>query len=266
MKRVATVLALTALLITTANASASIILNSLAPVSENFDTLINTGSTPLSATIGTQVGLGNGWDGVKNSGTGASAMALIADTGTGNSGALYSYGNAAGNPERALGAVGSGSNAATFGVEIVNNTGVAITSIFISATAEFWRSSTSSSGTPNTLTFGWGLSGGSSNSANYLTDVGSSNVLPGLNVVGPTPVTTNGALDGNLPANQAAISGMILTTLNPGASLFIRWMDVNDQGNDAGLAIDNLNIEVTPEPSTLALLGLGAVALLRRRK
>lgn len=266
MKRVATCLALTALLLTTANAGASIILNSLAPVSENFNTLINTGSTPLSSVIGTQVGLGNGWDGAKIAGTGTTPMNFIADTGTGNSGALYSYGNAAGNPERALGAVASGSNTGAFGVEIVNNTGVAITSIFISATTEFWRSSTSSSGTPNSLIFGWGLSGGSATSANYLTDAGAANVLVGLDVVGPTPVAANGALDGNLPANQGAIAGMILTTLNPGASLFIRWSDFNDQGNDAGLAIDNLNIEVTPEPSTLALLGLGAVALLRRRK
>ncbi|MEK6644487.1 MAG: PEP-CTERM sorting domain-containing protein [Planctomycetota bacterium] len=265
MKRVSICLALTALLLTTANAGASIILNSLAPVSENFDGLIGTGTAALSATIGVQSPIGLGWEGAKNSGTGASAMQLIANNGAGTSGALYSYG-ATSDPERALGALGSGSNAATFGVEIVNNSGVAITSIFISATAEFWRSSTSASATPNTLTFGWGLSGGSATSLNYLMDLGAANALVGLDVVGPAPVVTNGLLDGNLPANQAAIAGMILTTLNPGSSLFIRWTDVNDQGNDAGLSIDNLNIEVTPEPSTLALLGLGAVALLRRRK
>lgn len=266
MKRVATCLALTALLLTTANASASIILNSLAPVSENFDTLINTGSSALSATIGTQVGLGNGWDGAKIAGTGTAPMNLNANDGSSNSGALYSYGNALLNPERALGAVASGSNAAAFGVEIVNNTGGLIDSITISATTEFWRSSTS---TQNKLVFGWGQSGGTATSTNYLTDAGAGNALAGLDVNGPAPIPapgTNGALDGNLAANQGSISGTIITNLPQGASLFIRWSDTNDIGNDAGLAVDNLTIEVTPEPSTLALLGLGAVALLRRRK
>lgn len=263
MKRVSICLALTALLLTTANAGASIILNSLAPVSENFNGLINTGSTPLSSVIGVQLPLGIGWDGAKIAGTGTTAMNLVANDGASNSGALYSYGIALLNPERALGAVASGSNTAAFGVEIVNNTGGLIDSITISATTEFWRSSTT---TQNVLTFGWGQTGGGAASADYLTHVGAATALAGLNVVGPAAVAVNGLLDGNLAVNQGSIAGTIVTNLPHGSSLFIRWSDLNDVGNDAGLAIDNLNIEVTPEPTTLALLGLGAVALLRRRK
>ncbi len=264
MKRVATCLALTALLLTTANAGASIILNSLAPVSENFDGLMNTGTLALAGTgtVGVQASVGLGWEGAKTAGTNTNPMQLIAGTGSGTSGALYSFG-ASGSGERALGSVGSGSYSPAFGVEIINNTGGVIDSVTISATTEFWRSSTT---TQNVHAFGWGVSGGTATSLNYLTDAGAGNVLAGLDVVGPAAVGSNGALDGNDPLNQGSILGTINLSLAHGSSLFIRWTDTNDIGNDAGLAIDNLNIEVTPEPSTLALLGLGAVALLRRRK
>jgi hypothetical protein len=53
-----------------------------------------------------------------------------------------------------------------------------------------------------------------------------------------------------------------------GASLFIRWTDFNDAGNDAGLAIDQLQMNFTPvpEPGTLALVALGAMGLMARRR
>jgi len=67
----------------------------------------------------------------------------------------------------------------------------------------------------------------------------------------------------------AAVSSKKRLNWIPGDSLFIRWNDVNDAGNDAGVAIDNLTMTATvvPEPSCVALLGLGiaAVALLSRK-
>ena len=51
----------------------------------------------------------------------------------------------------------------------------------------------------------------------------------------------------NTVAVSATISGL---TWAPGDSLFIRWNDFNDAGNDAGVAIDNLSMIATvPEPS-----------------
>jgi hypothetical protein len=238
--------------------------------SENFDTTLSGTSVSgaFSSTVGVQAaippgGSSSGWDGAKIAGTGTTNMNFTVDNGGANSGAIYSYGST-GSGERALGALASGSNSAAVGVELVNNTGFAITEVSIRYLGEFWRSSTS---TQNVLTFAY--LAGASGSTTYLTDVAA---LPfaSLNLVGPAPVAANGALDGNLPANQATFSGTIPVSVPVGQSLYLRWQDFNDIGNDAGLAIDNfeLTAKVVPEPATLTLLslvGLAVVGGLRRR-
>ena len=87
-----------------------------------------------------------------------------------------------------------------------------------------------------------------------------------------TPVTTGiiGALDGNDPANRTFVSAE-LTGFNwaPDEYLVLRWRDANDAGNDHGMGIDDLTVvgpPVIPEPSSLAVLGLGLAALITRRK
>jgi hypothetical protein len=250
-------------------APAAVILSTTS-YSENFDTTLSATSVAgaFSSTIGVQAavppgGSSSGWDGAKIAGTGATNMNFTVDTGAANSGAIYSYGSA-GSGERALGTVASGSNTAAVGVELVNNIGQAITSVSIGYLGEFWRSSTTSQ---NLLTFAYAV--GPSGSATYLTDLAAL-PFPLLTLVGPLPVTTNGALDGNLPANQAAFSGTIPVVVPQGQSLYLRWQDFNDIGNDAGLAIDNFELTATvvPEPATLTLLGLVGLAVaggLRRR-
>jgi hypothetical protein len=163
--------------------------------------------------------------------------------------------------ERALGSLASTTGIAAFGVEIVNNTGATRQTAEISYVGEFWRSST---GARNTLTFGYSV--GPSGSTNYLT--GAATGLASLDLVGPAPAAFSAPLNGDLPANQSARSGT-LTNLNwqVGQSLYLRWQDVNDTGNDAGLAVDNFQIAI-PEPATAALMllaGLGFVGCTRRR-
>jgi hypothetical protein len=241
--------------------------------SENFNGTIadaTTVSGAFSATIGVQAAIpagstgASGWDGAKIAGTGTGNMNFVVDNGNSNSGALYSYGSTASgitpfDPERALGAVASGTNTGAFGVEIVNNTGAAIDAVSISYTGEYWRSSTSSSGTPNTLTFGYEV--GASGSTGYLTSA-TALASAALNLPGPVPVAVNGPLNGNDPLNQLPRAGM-LTGLNlaNGQSLYIRWQDFNDQGNDAGLAVDNLKLTVIPEPGSLTLIALAGLVL-----
>lgn len=214
--------------------------------SQNFDGLIISGnvtnafanSTLTQYAVPSTNNSTTGWSGARIVLSGLAATNLLADFGNGTSGAIYSYGSNA-TTERALGVVASGSNAFAVGAEFANTSNATITTLTITYTGEFWRSSTS---VQNVLTFGYGFSGGTATTSNYLSDT-SLNALSGLNLVGPAPVASNGALNGNAAGNQTVFT----STINglewaSGTSLYIRWSDVNDAGNDAGLAIDNFSM------------------------
>ncbi|MEO8617630.1 MAG: hypothetical protein ABI600_21055 [Luteolibacter sp.] len=218
------------------------------PYVQDFDNLGTTVLTNVvSATIGSQTNIGpltnatlNGWYATKIAGDGTLATSISPDTGSGTSGLVNNYGAAAAS-DRALGVLASSSNIMAVGALIKNDTGGTLTGLSLSMTAEFWRSSTL---TQNTLTFGYGKISGAITSANFLSSSGAG-VLPlsAANIVGPAFGTSSAALDGNNATNQAAFTNISLPlTLLPGESAFIRWQDVNDNGNDAGLAIDNLTI------------------------
>lgn len=217
---------------------------------QNFDGLPTANVSGLfSATVGTQSAItgATGWFGTKTSGTGSAATNFVADAGSGNSGAVYSYG-AASTAERALGVVASGTNVMAVGAEFLNTSGGTITSITISYTAEFWRapapSTSTGSATQNTLPFAYGFSGGTATSSNFLTSTLSA--LSTLDVVGPVPLAfgANVVLNGNVAPNRSTVGPITINGLNwaPNTSLFIRWMDTNDTGNDAGLAIDDFTL------------------------
>jgi hypothetical protein len=107
----------------------------------------------------------------------------------------------------------------------------------VSFTAEFWRSSTVTS---NVLTFGYGIMNRTNiTETNFLTTTGAT-PFSALNITGPAPVASNGPLDGNLPTNQVAYSNVALPlALGVGETAFLRWQDLNDGGDDAGIGMDN---------------------------
>ncbi|MGC3956478.1 MAG: hypothetical protein QM813_00420 [Verrucomicrobiota bacterium] len=87
----------------------------------------------------------------------------------------------------------------------------------------------------------------------------------------PNVGTTAAALDGNLAANQVSFANIVLpgVTLNPGQEIFLRWLDIDDGGNDHGLAIDNFSVSFTtavPEPAAATLLGLAALGVIMRAR
>jgi hypothetical protein len=236
-------------------------------ISENFDSL---GSTTVngvfSATVGTQSNVpgSTGFAGTKIAGSGTAATNLVASDGSANSGAIYSFG-ATSAADRALGAIASGTNTMAFGFRLVNNSADILSDITISFTQENWRSSTSGI---NTIVAGWSTS---ASPTDFLSNATGFTAVSSLDLVGPAPVASNGALDGNLAANQAARSFTFANiNLAVGGSLYLRWQDFNDVGNDAGLAIDNMTISATavPEPTSaglLALTGIAGLAFRRRR-
>jgi hypothetical protein len=187
---------------------------------QDFDSLANTGSTSDVLPLG--------WLFLET-GNNANTTYGIND-GSSNTGNTYSYG-ATGSSERAFGTLASGSLESIIGAQFVNSTGSTVTSLNISYTGEQWRSSTT---TQNVLSFSYQIGATGLN-------IGTWTPFSGLNFVGAPPVASNGALDGN--ANTTNISSEI-TGLNvaPGQEIWIRWVDVNDSGSDAGLAIDNFSV------------------------
>lgn len=235
-------------------------------ITESFDGLGSTTvANVVSATVGTTSPVtGSGFDATRTGGSGAVALPLTADTGGTVNGGLYNYG-AASAPDRALGLLASGSNVLTYGFQYVNdiNSGTTVAALQLDLTQENWRSSTTS---VNSLLASYAVGSGTISSSNYLIAPGFTSAS-GLNLVGPPAVTTNGALDGNLAANQVGISFTLSGfALAPGETLFVRWADANETGSDAGLAIDNLTLSVVPEPSSLLLGLLAGLGLMRRRR
>lgn len=199
-----------------------------------------------------------------------------ADTGGSNAGAVYSYG-AGGSSERALGAIGSNSvEYAIFGLHMVNSASTSFTSVTVTYTGEQWRNGGNTS--TNTLAFSYDVAapGGSigndgqtsTTAPNFVADPNFT-AVSSLNFVSPTVGSTAAALDGNNVLNQAFITATFTLneTWDPGEDLWIRWVKLNELGNDHGLAIDALEVSATPvpEPATMAVLGIGALAAIRRR-
>jgi predicted extracellular nuclease len=195
---------------------------------QNFDSLSNTaGSTTNSLTI-------PGWF-LTESGGGARDNELYAvDTGGSTTGDTYSYGST-GSSDRALGGLQSGTLIPTIGACFTNNTGASIVSLAVSYTGEEWRLGTA--GRTDQLNFEY------STNATSLT-TGAWIGVAGLNFVTPDTVTV-GAKNGNAAADRTALNSTIVLSIPNGATIWIRWTDVNATGSDDGLAVDDFSL--TPQ-------------------
>lgn len=221
-----------------------------APLTENFDSLASAG-TNIVWTDNTTI---PGWYATRttyNSGTGSS-----------NAGALYSFGVAGTNPasDRALGSIGSGSTGTIFfAARFVNNTGQTITSLDVSYTGEQWRNGGNASQAAQSLTFQYqAANAGVITGANAPTTGWTT--VSNLNFTSPITTPTAGALDGNAPANRTPKSSTIAVTVNPGQEVWLRWQDIDDTGNDHGLAIDDVSVTAHGAVLTVPPSGVGSAA------
>jgi hypothetical protein len=176
-----------------------------------------------------------GWQHTLLPGGSAADLVFAVDNGGSSSGGVKSYGTTA-STNRALGSLATGSSIPCFGAVFVNNTGGPLTSVDISYTGQQWR--LGGSGTPNQLAFSYALNGTSITNGTFVS-------VPDLNFNNPVSFGTAASLDGTQQANQSRISAVfpIGTNWMPGQTLVIRWTDVNDAGNDEGMAIDDFSFK-----------------------
>ncbi len=228
------------------------------PTSSSSTTFTLSGTAPFDLTAATVSASGmTGWTAAANTGT---LTSLIANTGSGTGGGLYSYGSAS-SSDRALGSLGSGSVAPRYGLTLVNSTGQPITQFTLSYFGEKWRSGATT--TSNTLTFAYGVG------ATNLTTGTFTNATT-LNYASST-TTASGALDGN--ANRTSVSATITGfTWAANQTLVLRWTDVDDTGSDDGIAIDDLSfstpvgsaptvVSTSPTNNATGLLGSTAISV-----
>ncbi|HEX2835481.1 MAG TPA: IPTL-CTERM sorting domain-containing protein [Thermoanaerobaculia bacterium] len=198
---------------------------------QSFDTLSNTaGSTTNNLTI-------TGWFMTESGGGARDNEQYAVDTGGSNTGDTFSYG-AAGNTERALGGLQSGTLIPTIGVCYTNNTGATITSLDVAYHGEQWRISNTAAARDDRMDFQYSMNATDLVTGTW-TDV---NALDVVNVVKTNGTAT--ALDGN--TNRSNIAGTIASlSIANGATFWIRWNDLNASGADDGLAVDDFSL--TPQ-------------------
>ena len=253
------------LALTCAPAHAALSVSSTAfSYSQTFDTLASSGAANAWVDDSTLAG----WSLINS--IGASVPTYATDN-TSNTGGFRSFGDT-GSSERAFGGVASGG--AYFGspasnavagwivVAFTNGTGAALAGFNVAFNGEQWRNGGNTSAQTMVLEYGYGASFGSVTS---WTAPGGS-----FDFTSPVVGATASAVAGNSAGLVGGLGGSITTPWAAGDTLWLRWVERNDAGNDHGLAIDDLRFSVSavPEPGALTLMiaGIVAVAFVARRR
>lgn len=200
----------------------------------------------------------------------ASITAIGSNTGTTTAAGLYSFGVNATNPlaERAFGFApsnsftgASGVGQGFLGLNLTNSNSWALDSFTLTYDGEQWRKENNAA--VHTIVVQYSLDATSLTTGTWTNLGGTSTFSSPI-----AAATTATALDGNASANRAAGLTGTASSINwaAGSSLWIRFVDLNDTGNDHLLAIDNVNFTAVPEPAAALLGTIGLMSLLRRRR
>ena len=154
-------------------------------------------------------------------------------------GDLYSFGDTMANPiERALGSLGSGSNSKVeFGSAWINNTGQVVEEVQIKYIGEQWRVGNPNRSTgADTLHFSYAINATGVSNGTYV-------AFTDLNFFSPVDTGYNVNTAGNDTANQTAYNDTITgLSIQPGDTLWLRFVDYNSSSYDDGLAIDSFQV------------------------
>lgn len=225
--------------------------------SEDFDTL------PITGTGSTNTFSLAGWY--------SNDTTIVATNGSSGYSGLLSLGSSS-STERALGSGGADSTGTTYyALRLVNDTGATIPSVYVSYVGETWRQGAATSNDPYGLEFAFsrdatGVEDGTYFRRSTLDYISS---VP-LVVADPASSGMASAINGNADANRTLVSAMLTFSggWQPGQELWLRWTDLNSNGFDASVGIDNLSIVAVPEPQTylMILLAAGALFIAHRRR
>jgi len=253
--------------------------------SQNFDSLASTGPDNAWQNDGTLPGWSLYRITAANNPAPFAIDTYYASSGITDNGRFYSLGNSS---DRALGGVGAnkfgtdadfidttmGQTLGWIAASFSNGTGSPLTNITFNYDGEQWRNGGNDNGVAQAMAFEYAFG------SDFATIPSNAwNVPTGdFTFSSPTNSGLDGPLNGNLAANSAADRGGTISNLDwqPGATLWLRWIERNDTFIDHGLAIDNFEfsasatISAVPEASAvacggIACIAIGGVHLLRRR-
>ena len=125
-------------------------------------------------------------------------------------------------------------------VKITNSLSETVSSVSVAYTGEQWRNGGNT--TAHKLDFTYQKNAASITTGTWI-DVNA------IDFTGPIETATASALDGNLTANRTTLSNTITVSILPGETIWLRWMDVDDSGNDHGLGVDDLSVTLNATTS-----------------
>ena len=236
-------------------------------LAESFDALPTSGTLTLpgTGTPGFQAPLPGapGWHIARVGGSATTDLTLATSPST--TARLYAFG-LADSPDRALGALASASATSAFGLALRNASPLTFQALTLRFTQEIWLTQGTSTSQPfaDRLRFAWGIDPANTTPDNFLTHPALT-PLPDLDALSPpsntlTSVASSSSPDrrrlGHAPpwrqASSATLRGLHWT---PGQILYLRWVDRDDAGFDAALALDDfqLTAQTGPFPAPLTL-------------
>lgn len=231
--------------------NAQILLSSGTSYQQDFNTLV---APPATNGIWADNETLPGWYAAREEGTNAPHFkSYRVGSGDIKKGWIYSFGSEQGkgrNPQsdRAFGTIATAATETIgFGVRFQNDTKRVITDFTISYSGEQWRNEGNAKA--QTLVFSYRVSKAALTNPEPGILEGWS-FLSALDFKSSRDRSEEPKLDGNLPASRLAKAGVVLpgVALQPGEELFLRWSDVNDNGPDDGLAIDDFSMTWSTVP------------------